>query len=82
MTLGLIITLTDSGLLVFNRSGAQEASCSFLIPRVTALPFTGWFTGVKMVDNIRPDICVIEKDGWLLPSIDLFPLSPIISKKD
>lgn len=37
---------------------------------------------VTMVGDIWPDICVIEKDGWLLPSIDLFLLSPIISKRD
>lgn len=35
-----------------------------------------------MVDNIRPrDITVIEKDGCLLPSIDLFPLCPSVSKR-
>lgn len=53
-----------------------------LMPRITALPFMGWFARVPVVDDIQPVICVIDKDGWLLPSIDVFPLSPIISKKD
>ena len=79
MTLGLIITLTDSGLLMFNRSAAQEASCSFLIPCITALPFTGWFTRSQWLAIFGQTSAWSRKmDGFFPPLIYFFcrPSSP------
>lgn len=41
-----------------------------------------WFTEVTVVEDMWPVICMIEKDKWLSPSVDLFILSHTIPEKD
>lgn len=83
MTLDLISSsVMDSGLLLFNCSVPRRPCVPSLISCISALPSTERFTGVTMVEDIWPIICMTEKDKWLSPFIHLFILSPTIPEKD
>lgn len=72
----------DSELLLFNCPAPRRPCVPSLISCITALPSIEWFTGVTVVEDIWPVICMIEKDKWLSPIIDLFMLSRTIPEKD